>query len=65
MFKIGDYVQITNHSEPACNGMYMPFNGMYGNVTKVTMAYDGTLYFMVVLENGNLCDCTADEVMEG
>lgn len=58
MFTIGDPVQITNHSEPECNGMY-------GNVTKVTQAYDGTVYFMVILENGTVCDCTIDEVMEG
>ena len=60
MFKVSDYVQIINHSEPSCNGQY-------GHVTQIDNAYNGrTLYYVVALEeSGELCSCIDDELMEG
>jgi len=53
MYTIGDAVQITNHAEPECNGAY-------GTVVTIDIAYDGTTYYTVALENYSLCMCTND-----
>lgn len=60
MFTIGQQVQITNHSEPECNGQY-------GEVSRIEIAYDGyTRYYTVVLDESHMvCLCTVDELMEG
>jgi hypothetical protein len=59
MFKVGDFVQIYNHSEPQCNGHY-------GTVLQIERAYDQSHYYMVQLEDLDMvCTCTDDEVMEG
>jgi hypothetical protein len=60
MYEIGSYVQITNHSEPDCNGQY-------GIVKDMHVAYDGyTYYYMVELDDSyTQCMCTDDELMEG
>jgi len=58
MFTIGQAVQIINHSEPECNGMY-------GTITAMDRAYDGSTHYTVALENYSLCMCTHDELMEG
>jgi hypothetical protein len=52
MFKVNDYVQIMNHSEPSCNGQY-------GHVEQIDVAYNGrTLYYIVVLEDSQeKCSC--------
>lgn len=60
MYNVGDAVQITNHSEPRCNGQY-------GTIVSLDMAYDGhTVYYTVELDDSfDTCTCTADELMEG
>ena len=59
MYNHLDRVQIVNHAEPACNGEY-------GNIISMVTAYDGyTKYYEVELDNGTLCTCTDDEIMEG
>lgn len=60
MFKVGDKVQITNHSEPSCNGEY-------GVIKEIQIAYDGyTHYYTVELDDTlGLCVCIDDELMEG
>jgi hypothetical protein len=60
MFSIGDYVQITNHSDPECNGQY-------GYVREIQSGYDGnTRFYIVELDDSNLrCMCIDDEMMEG
>ena len=59
MFKVNDYVQIINHSEPACNGQY-------GTIHEIQVAYNGrTLYYMVTLDDSfDVCSCIDDELME-
>jgi hypothetical protein len=59
MFKVNDYVQIVNHSEPKCNGQY-------GHITHVDVAYNGrTLYYAVTLDDSfDVCSCIEDELME-
>jgi hypothetical protein len=58
-FGIGDYVQLINHSEPTCNGMY-------GNITKINVVR-GTTFYDVQLEDipNSHCSATEDEIMEG
>ncbi len=59
MFKVNDYVQIVNHSEPTCNGQY-------GHVQQIDMTYSGNQYYLVVLEESQaLCSCIDEELMEG
>jgi hypothetical protein len=60
MYSVGDYVQITNHSDPECNGQY-------GHILKMQVGYDGSTYFYTVeLDDSNiLCTCIDDEIMEG
>lgn len=59
MYRVGDHVQIYNHSEPVCNGRY-------GTVLAIEPSYTGELFYMVQLQDVDmLCSCTADEVMEG
>lgn len=59
-YEIGSYVQITNHSEPDCNGQY-------GTIESIQIAYDGyTYYYNVKLEEtDDICLCIDDELMEG
>jgi hypothetical protein len=58
-YVVDDYVQILNHSDPACNGQY-------GYVRSMTDG-QGTPYYTVELEDmlDTYCVCTEDELMEG
>lgn len=59
MYNHLDRVQIVNHAEPECNGHY-------GNILSMVTAYDGyTRYYDVELDNGTICTCIDDEIMEG
>lgn len=60
MFRIGDNVQIVNHSEPQCNGKY-------GTITATDVSYSGEQYYEIELEDrpGWYCVATEDEMMEG
>lgn len=59
MYRVGDLVQIVNHSEPRCNGHY-------GTVLAIELTYAGEPYYSVHLQDMDIvCSCTADEVMEG
>lgn len=60
MYEVGSRIQITNHSEPQCNGEY-------GTITEISTAYDGyTYYYTVRLDESDIeCTCIDDELMEG
>jgi hypothetical protein len=58
MFSLNQRVQISNHSEPECNGQY-------GTVVLVELAFNGNAYYTVELDDSHsVCVCTSDELME-
>ena len=59
MYVLNERVQITNHTEPRCNGQY-------GEVVEVLLAYNGSAYYNVQLDDSReLCLCSDYELMEG
>lgn len=57
MFKIGQVVEIYNHSEPQ-------FNGFEGTVKQIDDVRNAKFY-TVELDNGIMLTCTMDELIEG
>ncbi len=60
MYEVGSRIQITNHSEPECNGEY-------GKIISMHVGYDGyTRFYTVELDDSYThCMCIDDELMEG
>jgi hypothetical protein len=59
MYNVGNHIQIINHADTPCNGQY-------GTITEIQMAYNGSVYYQVELDDSlELCLCTTDEIMEG
>lgn len=57
MFKIGQVVEIYNHSEPQ-------FNGTEG-VIRESENVRNEQFYTVELDNGIMLTCTSDELIEG